>query len=604
MGYLIEISFNNGISYEVLTDYSTSSLRLEQGREDGSPRVRDLSSYDLTVFGTDYQRLLQQKQNNVERLPMRLGFDSGSTRTVLFDGVVDLIGRWNYDEHTCTLGVEPVEDSYNKLLQGMDTVLEIRGPVSDRITLKTVTSFRILQQMREVAGDQNAHNNNEWTYVSDVGNSAAAMGKHDPTKCYKACKIYKDGRDKDAFVGDVNESFCYVKSGNFLHYFACIQENLGASLPLASGRSKYWVECHITAPNMWNVGQKYSDIYFQGAYYDSDVNQWVTASSSEEGLIKEYPVDALSLDKMIKKFIDVIDNTITIDVRTYFNSLSVINSQIDKLVLFRDSFPVISDRDEDVIENTEVTCDMSVAGPMFKLKFKDLIEQIETMFNVKWYLTDGNEFRFLHPSEDCRQTATTSDAGNIINNIKGHDYTPSEFNDSAERRILAETWQIGTPETDVTIFQKFEYRYDTPYKEINDYSVSHIQTDVATTWRKLKDDIVIIAVDSSGYMHYASPSGTLVFNDELSNQKLVSLFHAWDRPYSKAKLKHSGSPDADLPTVTLNRKRDMATTIRAPHIPMQPVNFRKMLTTSNFKLQPLKVIMDIESGTIEIEAAK
>jgi hypothetical protein len=355
---------------------------------------------------------------------------------------------------------------------------------------------------------------------------------------------------------------------------------------------------------MWNVGQKYSDIYFEGAYYDSDVNQWVMPASSQDNTIKVWPVRGFTLDNIIQRFIAAIDNTVTISAASYFTSLRTINPAIGKLVMYRNTFPVLTERDEATYEKSEASCNMSIEGPMFKLKFKDLIEQIETMFNVEWYLTDANEFRFLHPSEDCRQTATTSDAGNIINNMNGRDYTPSDYTDSEERRILAETWQIGSGETDVPVFQKYEYRYDVPYKEINDYSVTHIQTDVATTWRKLKDEMVIIGLDATGGMHYGTDSGKLIFNSQLSTKMLVSLFHSWDRPYASAKLQRSGESGADLPQVTLRRKRDMTTTINAPHAPLQPVNFRKMLSTSNFQLQPLKVVMDIESGTIEIEAAK
>jgi hypothetical protein len=351
------------------------------------------------------------------------------------------------------------------------------------------------------------------------------------------------------------------------------------------------------------MSQITSKIYFDGAYYDPQDKLWVRGSRAQDITIKDWDINTMPVFDMIRQFLSDIDPSVTINTANWFNSLNTLNSNLSRLTIYKGLFPAPTlQKDAEGTQAPDYKCE-DAQLPMLTVKFSDLLKQLNVMFGVDWIIDNG-EFKLIHTTEDCRTVPTiATEPENYLNDYNALDFSNGDFLDEESRKIRAETWTVGSKEDDGN-FAPQRLEYETPYTEEVGESANTFETDVATVWRNLETKMVIIGERADGVMEYGTDAvtGEMLYNRQLSTYNLVTKFHKDGRPYDKGKLKQPNA--AAMNDLILTHKRDSKTTITAPFYHSKYVDFTKLIVTNFGNLQPLQMTVNIDAGTIEIEAAK
>lgn len=576
--------------------FSLEGFQMSYKREDDSPRVRVSPTGDLSFYGDTYDMLSGMKQNDLVTADATLFWDANALVTFL----IELAGEWDEAAKVCKLPVM-AKDIYNTIKDNIDTEL-LFEPKKTRpgLYVKHLVRSSIRLMVARFTGTIDTNwPDLEWQRGVWVDNNLPSAW--DGSVCYKAARVYSyDG--PVLYVGDEVRSFVLYDNKTWV----ATKDNR-ATLPGTD--QNVWVQ---TAVQMWRTSQLIAGLplrsgkstgsaggtggttipaYVGKGYAQDAIDNYFVKAAAAPQAPEELVVLAVDLFDILRQLVEKADPNLTINKANYFVALQAIDPRIKELFIYKKQFATSSQQAK---QSADTSCDDS---KKWKTTLKDILDLYENYFNAHWYI-DGNEFKFLHPSDDCvAMPDTTNDRDNFINDYHAKDYSNGVFRDD-NLKLGKETWQYS--ETDES-----EVVYKNDYTDEVNHSFDKFENDPAHVAMNTKDSFVVVATGAAYtfrgdiYHDVVTDAATdlMNYNSALKSDRLIKTFNAYNRPFTKGLLN-------DKQQVTLFKKKMSKCQVTYPNIYPQRLNFQKLVVTNYGNLMPEEILVNFNEAAANLKLRK
>lgn len=595
--YSYEVRLTTG--WTILNDISVSGVELIRYYEDRSPRLRDKTGGNVTIYGNDYQKLHNEKQAGNIVLPFKIKFNNET----LLEPFLWLYGEWSERSAICSLSIEN-EDDYTELLRNMDAShsFTLNGEPDQFSALirycnmtNQIIPYKVVQQQGNAGLLTTPYEGDNWEFCYQWIPGNASCPEFQPDYNYIAGTRVYDAGGSAILQGVLEESF--YRSGN--EYYVCKETHHSGSTP-DSGKFYLLTE-------LWEMGRHYSPIKFDGADgIDEDQNNayYIAGCSTPSIEHSLTNMKCFDLFGVLQYLLSVTSSDITIKESNYFPYLAATQPNIENLYLY---YNVKIDYATDKDTNTEsVTISLS-----------DVLEIYKTLFNVDWKLVN-KEFIFVHPSEFVQDLPPhiVNYEYNYFDRIFSKDFSNELFTDNEANKFYQEIFTIGitselpTDNIEQLNFGPMAIEYVNAYTEKMDYIVTSVETNLAlfTRGQDSLSGACVVAVNPSGEV-ISTLSITLnkmIYNSELMQRNLIPKYFYDNRMFTKGTFYPLNDDNNVINPVVVDliKTRDYSTEMKSPVYRQDLIDFSYLVKTSFGNLVPWELKIDLQSSGSNLTAGK
>lgn len=426
--------------------------------------------------------------------------------TIEFRGLLNLRGRYNLKENVCYLKVDS-DDRYRKLTQQKD--IEYNFLLYNKYTVNiNKNSFELTKYSECTSISQDDYRNYYLIISGDYETGASYIND--------GSIIIAPGMKRYVWYFEVfgnNYESEIISTDTTLDPDDYIAANPGQFPPdYVYFLRRTYNGCTL---NIWRYRKQVFNFDPGIAGYTNEyLNYWTKPKIGIDSITESY-YRFCNFFEALQKFLESLDNTITISPLTY-------------CTYFNDYFPDYLNlyfAQKSDIKRPSATYHAYVLNTTFE----KLMTIIKLMFNLDWYLDNSNNFLFKHP----REFVETIDTSIVLTSSRYDNLM--EYNVKENLNIDKEVWNFEA--TADSTFSTGEIAYSSANTEIKVYDNKEVNNDIMNISDSLDvDDLgfVFVNTDSSLNVINKVVNGVELVNGMMSYYYLVeNHMRTGDRPYSK-----------------------------------------------------------------------